>query len=152
MQSRLYSNAPVAGAMHRIVAFALDASFMMIGYGIFLIVFHFAGGKIVQNAATLPFYGAAAVVLLLLYRGLWCLGNTDSIGMRWSGLRLVTFGGIEPDRSQRIQRLFASLISTMPAGLGLIWALVDEEKLTWHDHITRTFPTPRRDRTRHVTR
>ena len=24
---------------------------------------------------------------------------------------------------------------------GLIWALVDEESLTWHDHISKTFPT-----------
>ena len=27
-------------------------------------------------------------------------------------------------------------------GLGLVWALVDEENLTWHDHISKTFPTP----------
>jgi len=24
----------------------------------------------------------------------------------------------------------------------LVWALVDEENLTWHDHISKTFPTP----------
>jgi hypothetical protein len=23
----------------------------------------------------------------------------------------------------------------------LVWALVDEESLTWHDHISKTFPT-----------
>jgi hypothetical protein len=22
-----------------------------------------------------------------------------------------------------------------------VWALVDEESLTWHDHISKTFPT-----------
>jgi hypothetical protein len=25
--------------------------------------------------------------------------------------------------------------------MGLIWALVDEDSLTWHDHISSTFPT-----------
>jgi hypothetical protein len=25
----------------------------------------------------------------------------------------------------------------------LFWALVDEENLTWHDHISKTFPTVR---------
>jgi hypothetical protein len=26
-------------------------------------------------------------------------------------------------------------------GLGMFWALMDEEGLTWHDHMSRTFPT-----------
>jgi hypothetical protein len=26
--------------------------------------------------------------------------------------------------------------------IGLLWSLVDEESLTWQDHISRTFPTP----------
>jgi hypothetical protein len=26
--------------------------------------------------------------------------------------------------------------------LGMLWALVDEEALTWHDHMSKTFPTP----------
>lgn len=152
VETRLYCNAPVAGAAHRLVACALDGSILMISFGLFLVVFHFSGGKIVQNAATLPFFGAAAAALLLLYRLLWCLANADSVGMRWTGLRLVTFDGVEPERSQRFHRLIASCVSAMPAGLGLIWALVDEEKLTWHDHITRTFPTPRRGRTKHPKR
>jgi hypothetical protein len=29
----------------------------------------------------------------------------------------------------------------LAAGTGLIWALVDEDSLTWHDHISGTFPT-----------
>ena len=29
------------------------------------------------------------------------------------------------------------------AGLGLLWSLADEESLTWHDHMSKTFPTIR---------
>jgi len=32
-------------------------------------------------------------------------------------------------------------LSLCSLGLGLVWALVDEESLTWHDHISKTFPT-----------
>jgi hypothetical protein len=39
-------------------------------------------------------------------------------------------------------RQLASVLSLISAGLGLVWALVDEENLTWHDHISKTFPTP----------
>jgi hypothetical protein len=33
------------------------------------------------------------------------------------------------------------LLSIAAAGLGLIWALTDEERLTWHDMATQTFLT-----------
>jgi hypothetical protein len=54
----------------------------------------------------------------------------------------VDFDGRRPDREQRRMRLVAGLLSLSAAGLGLVWALVDEENLTWHDHISKTFPTP----------
>jgi hypothetical protein len=53
----------------------------------------------------------------------------------------VDFDGREPDRDRRGMRQVAGLLSLISAGLGLVWALVDEEKLTWHDHISKTFPT-----------
>jgi hypothetical protein len=55
----------------------------------------------------------------------------------------VDFDGRRPDREQRGVRQVAGLLSLLSAGLGLVWALVDEEKLTWHDHISKTFPTPK---------
>jgi uncharacterized RDD family membrane protein YckC len=57
-------------------------------------------------------------------------------------LRLLNFDGRPPTREQRMLRLGASFLSVLSAGLGLLWALVDEESLTWHDHISQTFPTP----------
>jgi hypothetical protein len=36
----------------------------------------------------------------------------------------------------------SGFLSLAAGGLGLLWALVDEETLTWHDHISKTFPTP----------
>ncbi len=80
--------------------------------------------------------------MVFLYRVLWCLGGGDTPGMRFAGLRLVDFDGRRPEREQRTIRLAASLLSIISAGLGLVWALVDEESLTWHDHISKTFPTP----------
>ncbi|HUQ90154.1 MAG TPA: RDD family protein [Bryobacteraceae bacterium] len=140
--STIYCDAGVALPVHRIMGAMLDGSMMLIGIGIFLMIFHAAGAKIVLNKATLPYYGAAAFATLTLYRLLWCVAGTDSIGMRWSGLRLITFDGVLPTRQQRFLRLVSALISIMPGGLGLFWGLVDEEKLTWHDHMSKTFPTP----------
>ncbi|MBI3679786.1 MAG: RDD family protein [Acidobacteria bacterium] len=146
LQHALFSNAPVAVPMHRLIASALDASMILISVGIFLIIFHFAAVQVVLNKATLPYYALAALAMLILYRSLWCLAGTDTIGMRWVGLRLITFDGDEPESRQRLIRFAACTISVVSGGLGLLWALVDEEKLAWHDHMSRTFPTPYRVR------
>jgi uncharacterized RDD family membrane protein YckC len=138
----IYCDAPVALPAHRIIAACVDASIVLIALGVFLAVFFLAGGEMVLNLQTAPFLAGVAAVIALFYRFLWCLANGDTPGMRFAGLRLVDFDGRTPDRDQRGMRQVASLLSLLSAGLGLVWALVDEESLTWHDHISKTFPTP----------
>jgi uncharacterized RDD family membrane protein YckC len=137
----IYCEAPVAPAVLRILAAALDVSMMLIGVMTFLLVFSYWSAPIVFNAWTIPSFSIATVLIILLYRVLWLIANSDTAGMRWVGLRLVDFDGYAPARAQRIQRLAASLLSLGAAGLGLLWGLADEESLTWHDHISKTFPT-----------
>jgi len=124
------------------MAAALDGSMILIGLAVFGSIFHLAGGTVVINAKTIPLLIGVAGVMVLLYKLLWCLGNGDTAGMRWSHLTLVNFDGQTPDRKQRLYRLASGCLSFLAAGLGLLWALVDEETLTWHDHISKTFPTP----------
>lgn len=137
----IFCEAPVALPGHRLLAAAVDTSMVLIGLGIFLAIF-FLGGDLVISRQTAPFLIAVGAVIALFYRCLWYLGNGDTPGMRFAGLRLVDFDGRRPDREQRGLRQVASLLSFLAAGLGLVWALVDEENLTWHDHISKTFPTP----------
>jgi hypothetical protein len=54
----------------------------------------------------------------------------------------VNFDGQTPTRAQRFYRTASGFLSLMAGGIGLLWGLVDEETLTWHDHISKTFPTP----------
>lgn len=126
--------------MHRLIAAALDASIVVIATAVFMLVFYLAGGQLARQ--TLPIFGGIAIVFALLYNVLWCLGDGDSAGMQWAHLRLVNFDGRPPDREQRFYRLVSGCVSLLAAGLGLLWALVDEEALTWHDHMSKTFPTP----------
>lgn len=134
-------DAPVAPPTHRLVAAAVDASLILVAVGVFLAIFFFSGGQVALDRQALSFIVGVTAVIALFYRALWCLANGDTPGMRFAGLRLVDFDGRRPDREQRGVRQVASLLSILSAGLGLVWALVDEEKLTWHDHISKTFPT-----------
>jgi uncharacterized RDD family membrane protein YckC len=128
--------------VHRLLAAAFDLSMVVIAVGLFLLVFYLAGGPLVINAHTAPLCAGIATVFYLLYELLWCMADTDTAGMRWARLKLVDFDGRPPVRDQRLFRLAAGGLSVLAAGLGILWALVDEESLTWHDHISKTFPTP----------
>ena len=137
----IYCDAPVASVQHRAVATAADVSVILIALGVFLLMFILCGGEVELNRQLVLLLGGVGAVIGLFYRFLWCLAGGDSPGMRFAGLRLVDFDGRPPDREKRCLRLVASLLSLFSAGLGLVWALVDEESLTWHDHISKTFPT-----------
>jgi uncharacterized RDD family membrane protein YckC len=140
-QSHIICDAPVAPATLRLEAAAVDAALMAVpcalGIGLFLYLYG-AMGLTKQN---LPFLLMALATVPLLYKLLWTFAGCDTIGMRRAGLQLVDFDGNPPSRKRRYLRSFGSLLSFLAAGIGLIWSLVDEDRLTWHDHISGTFPT-----------
>jgi uncharacterized RDD family membrane protein YckC len=143
VEAVIYCDAPVALPSHRIIAAAFDLSMISVAVAIFLAIFFVSGGVLAFSKQNAPFFLGVGILMALFYRSLFCLGNGDTPGMRFAGLRLVDFDGRKPDRDQRGVRQVASLLSLLSAGLGLVWALVDEENLTWHDHISKTFPTIR---------
>ena len=138
----IYCDAPVALPTHRIMAAAVDISVVLIALGLFGVILFACGADLSFTKESAPYFVVTAFCVVMFYRLLWCFGNGDSPGMRFAGLRLVDFDGRSPERHQRMRRQLASLLSVLSAGLGLAWALVDEENLTWHDHISKTFPTP----------
>jgi len=142
-EGAIYCDAPVAIPAHRAMAAAMDGSLVAIALAAFELVFHFFGGEVILSGKTLPMYLGVVAGVLLLYKVLWGLSNGDTPGMRWADLTLVNFDGQRPTRTQRLMRAAFGVLSLLAGGLGLLWTLVDEETLTWHDHISKTFPTPR---------
>ncbi len=141
----IYCDAPVAIPAHRAMAAAMDASIIVMALAVFGIVFRLAGGAFALNAVnakTAPMFLGVAAGVVIFYRLLWCLANGDTLGQKWTRLRLVNFDGQTPTRAQRFHRTASGFLSLMAGGIGLLWGLVDEETLTWHDHISKTFPTP----------
>jgi len=137
----LYCDARVALAAQRTFAAVADSAAVVVGSALFLGLAAWAGVDLAIRGNVFYLPAAMTVVVALLYRGIWCLINRDTPGMRFAGLKLVDFDGRTPRRDRRIIRQFAGVLSLLSAGVGLIWAVVDEENLTWHDHISQTFPT-----------
>ncbi len=143
-ESGIYCASPVAVPVHRALAGAIDSSMVLLAVALFGGILWMADVRPVLDQITLPVYVFALAFTTVIYQLMWALAGMDSIGLRWAGLRTVTFDGALPDVERRLWRLMALAISATPLGMGLLWALVDEEYLAWHDHMSKTFPTLRR--------
>jgi len=113
---------------------------VLIGIAIFFGTFRFFAGPLVLTKANLPIFSGAIVLIALAYGLTWAIAATETPGMRWTKLRLITFDGFPPEPRHRTLRFIGSCLSYCTA-IGLLWSLADEESLTWQDHISRTFPT-----------
>ncbi len=140
-QSHIICDAPVAPATLRIEAALLDGLLIACGCIVAVALYLYQGGTLLPGRHNLPFLLAAVAAVPAAYKLIWTAAGRDTLGMQAAGLRLVDFDGNPPSRDRRYQRAFGSVISLLAAGIGLVWALVDEDSLTWHDHMSNTFPT-----------
>lgn len=86
--------------------------------------------------------GAVAAILLagLLYQAACLALAGGTPGMKCVRVSLCTFDGQIPTRMQLCRRLWALVLSLLPVGLGIVWVLFDDDHLSWHDRISRTYP------------
>jgi uncharacterized RDD family membrane protein YckC len=82
---------------------------------------------------------AALAVISALYITLFYAVAPVTPGMKYAGIRFRTFDGHAPTPAQRWNRLGAMLLSVLPAGLGLAWSLFDDDNLSWHDRLSKTY-------------
>jgi uncharacterized RDD family membrane protein YckC len=87
-------------------------------------------------------WGAAVVLAVIgaLYHALFFTLAEGTPGMKYARISLCTFDDQIPTRAQRCGRLGALLLSLLPVGLGVAWAIFDEERLSWHDRLSGTYP------------
>jgi uncharacterized RDD family membrane protein YckC len=84
--------------------------------------------------------GLAALILIgLVYHAFFLMTTMSTPGMMYAGIGLCTFDDEYPTRAQLRGRLKALLVSLFPVGLGMVWAIFDEDHLSWHDRISRTY-------------
>jgi uncharacterized RDD family membrane protein YckC len=84
---------------------------------------------------------AAAALLFgsLLYQAFFLITMTSTPGMMYAGIAFCTFDDERPTRAQLRKRVTALLASVLPIGLGIAWSIFDEDHLSWHDRISRTY-------------
>jgi uncharacterized RDD family membrane protein YckC len=147
-EADIETRAPVASFSGRLLAAAYDAGLMAIAFVVFALVYavlnwRLSDGVIAREPWAIGPYLILAGFVGLFYQGLFILGNGETPGAAWAGLRLVNFQGEAPSRQERTWRLAWSVFSLLAMGFGYLWATVDQEQLTWHDLLSQTFATNR---------
>jgi uncharacterized RDD family membrane protein YckC len=85
--------------------------------------------------------GAAVTLVLLaaLYHVFFVLLAATTPGMLWARISVSTFSGKRLTFDQRCGRLGALVMSLLPVGLGVAWAIFDDEHLCWHDRLSGSY-------------
>lgn len=131
----------VAPLQLRAMAALFDIGLSLGFFLMFLLTVRLCLGFVPLETPFLFAYGAAAVCISCAYKLLWCAFGQTSLGLQGAHLNVVSFDGLRPTCGQRFLRLGAGWLSVLSAGMGVLWALSDQESLTWHDHISQTLLT-----------
>lgn len=129
----------VAPIPDRIMAAIVDAVLVLCAFLLFVLVFvactaHPPTGKPAMIAAAVALAGFAALYLCLFFTY-----AESTPGMRYAKIALCTFDDENPDRKTLQRRVGTMFLAALPLGLGFLWAFFDDDRLGWHDRMTRTY-------------
>ena len=127
----------------RLMCTVLDTLLLLTGFGAAAAVaVKISGGA--MHGLPLPLLAGSAVgalvVFAAIYRLLFYTLNDATPGMRAMRIAFCTFDEDSPKRKAVRRRLFSTLLAAGPLGLGLLWAVLDSDKLGWHDRMSRMYP------------
>jgi uncharacterized RDD family membrane protein YckC len=122
----------------RCISGVVDAGLVVVATGAFAITFLELAEEMPQSRMTLVCLLAATGIFWLLFQYIFLTYRRATPGMRMAQLELCTFEGKATTMFDRQTRAAASALSAFSIGLGYAWALVDEDRLGWHDRISQT--------------
>lgn len=129
----------VASIEDRLMAGIVDAALILIAFLLFVLVFVASTAHPPLGKPALVYSGIALVSIFLLYQVLFFTWSDSTPGMRYAKIALCTFDDENPTRKALHWRIATLFLAAMPLGLGFLWALFDEDRLGWHDRISKTY-------------
>lgn len=122
----------------RFISGVVDVGLVFIATGAFAFTFLELAEEMPQSRMTPVCLLAAGGIFWLLFQYIFLTYRRFTPGMRMAQLELCTFEGKATTMLDRQTRAAASALSAFSIGLGYAWALVDEDRLGWHDRISQT--------------
>jgi uncharacterized RDD family membrane protein YckC len=134
-----YGLYPVASLDERRWAAVIDAACLLFAYGGFLALFGSMGGQFTVSKLSAAVYATTFAIVYLQYFALFTIFGGTTPGMMFRGLQVTSFTGDPPTPRQMLLRSAGYIISAGTVFLGFFWAWWDEDALTWHDRLSRTY-------------
>jgi uncharacterized RDD family membrane protein YckC len=129
---------PVASIDDRRLAALIDFCCLLFAYGGFLMLFGSLGGQFTLSKLNAAVYTTTFAIVYLQYFALFTIFGGTTPGMMMRGLQVVSFSGEPPTPRQMLFRTAGYILSAGTFFLGFLWAMWDEDELTWHDRLSRT--------------
>jgi len=123
----------------RIMAALVDLAAVTAAFLLFVLVFASCTTHPPVNRTALSCAAVIFGALGLFYVWLFMSYGGGTLGMRYARIAICTFDDDNPTRGMMRRRVAATLLAALPLGLGLLWALFDEDSLGWHDRMSRTY-------------
>jgi uncharacterized RDD family membrane protein YckC len=133
---------PVASIEERRLAGLIDAACLLFAYGGFLALFGSLGGQFTLSKLSAAVCIATFVIVYLQYFALFTVFGGTTPGMMLRGLQVVSFSGEPPAARQMLWRSVGYMLSAGTFFMGFLWAMWDEDGLTWHDRLSHTYLCP----------
>ena len=134
-----YGLYPVASLSERRIAATIDAACLLFAYGGFLTLFGSLGGQFTVSKLSAAVYATTFAIVYLQYFALFTIFGGTTPGMMFRGLQVASFCGAPPTPRQMLLRSAGYMLSAGTFFLGFLWAWWDEDALTWHDRLSRTY-------------
>jgi uncharacterized RDD family membrane protein YckC len=124
----------------RMAAGAADFLIVAVVYVIFLVMTYLQMPEnFTPDRRVLGIYGLCYFALVGIYLFLFMLSASQTPGMKYRGLTVVTLEDAPLDPRRACLRGLGYLISILPLLLGFLWMLIDPEHLTWADKVSGTY-------------
>jgi hypothetical protein len=129
----------VAPVSQRVMAATVDGCCVAVGFLVAVAAAAYASPVLPTGIPAAMAVAGSLFAFALMYLTLFFSLCGITPGMRYARVAFCTFNDENPTRSAMRRRIFALLLAGAPVGLGLVWACMDEEKLGWHDRISRMY-------------
>ena len=130
---------PAATIEERRIAAVIDGACLLFAFGAFLALFSAVGGVFTVSKLSGAVCLATFAIVYLQYFAIFTIFGGTTPGMMLRNLQVVSFTGEPPSPRQMMLRSAGYVLSAGTMFLGFLWSMWDEDTLTWHDRISRTY-------------
>jgi uncharacterized RDD family membrane protein YckC len=126
----------------RLLAGAIDSLLVVTAFAVFAYIFFRITSIVPALPQAVGISGSLIALFWIAYQYLLLVYTGATPGLKLAHLQLGRFDGTAVPRTTRRWRVLASMLSGLSLALGYAWCFLDEDRLCWHDRITRTYMAP----------